>query len=113
MWGGLVHDNMITGFKFRFNIFGFDVYVSNYLPRDIAETINGRSTTVGVANMFFSATPGDTMPIIGSVRQPPTVHSEFNKDLQQTEVLTITEYGFKLYRPENMVIVLSDTDQVS
>ena len=43
----------------------------------------------------------------------PTVYSEFNKDLQQTEYLTICEYGFKLYRPENMVIVLTDTDVVS
>jgi hypothetical protein len=37
----------------------------------------------------------------------PTVYSEFNKDLQQEEYLTICEYGFKLYRPENMVIILT------
>jgi len=112
MWDALVKDGLTTGMKFRFNIYGFDVYVSNYLPRDIAETINGRSVTVGVANMFFSATPGDTMPIIGAFTQTPTVFSEFNKDLQQTEYLTITEYGFKLYRTENMVIVLSDVNIV-
>ncbi len=113
MWSNLVNTGMVTGFKFRFNIYGFDCYVSNYLPRDIAETINGRSTTVGVANMFFCAAGGDINPIVGAIRQPPTVHSEFNKDLQQTEVLTICEYGFKLYRPENMVIILTDTDQVA
>jgi hypothetical protein len=112
MWESVIKEGMTTGFKFRFNLYGFDVYVSNYLPRDIAETIDGLSTTVGVANMFFSAAPGDTMPIIGGFRQMPTVYSEFNKDLQQTEYLTIAEYGFKLYRPENMVIVLSDTNVV-
>lgn len=112
-WEDVVRNGMVTGFKFKFNIYGFDVYVSNYLPRDIAETIDGRSTTVGVANFFFSAAPGDTMPIIGGFRQMPTVYTEFNKDLQQEEFLTICEYGWKLYRPENLVTVLTDTDVVS
>lgn len=112
VWQRVVREDMITGIRFAFNLYGFDVYVSNYLPNNIAETINGRSVTVGVANLFFSAAPGDTLPIIGGFRQMPTVYSEFNKDLQQEEFVTIAEYGYKLYRPENMVVILSDTDQV-
>jgi hypothetical protein len=65
-----------------------------------------------VANYFFSAAPGDTMPFIGGFRQMPTVYSEFNKDLQQEEYLTIAEFGFKLYRPENLVTVLTNTSVV-
>lgn len=113
MWEDVMKNNLMTGFKFRYNFAGFDCYVSNYLPRSIAETINGLSVTVGVANQFFSAAPGDTLPIIGGFRQMPTVYSEFNKDLQQDEYLTISEWGYKLYRPENMIVVLTDTDQVS
>lgn len=112
-WGDMVRNGMSTGMRFRFNIMGFDVYESNYLPRGIAETINSKSTTVGVANQFFSAAPGDTLPILGGFRQMPTVESSYNKDLQQTEYLTIAEWGWKLYRPENMVVVLSDVDQVA
>lgn len=111
MWDGVVREGLVTGMRFRFNIYGFDVYESNYLPA-ANETIDGRTTASGVANMFFSAAPGDTLPIVGGFHQMPTVYSEFNKDLQQTEYLTIAEYGFKLYRPENMVIVLTDTDVV-
>jgi hypothetical protein len=111
-WGSVARDGIITGFKFRFNIFGFDVYVSNYLPSNISETINSIAVTSGVANYFFSAVPGDTCPWIGGFRQMPTVYSEFNKDLQQTEYLTICEYGFKLYRPENMVTILTSTSVV-
>lgn len=107
MWSGVARDGIMTGFKFRFNIFGFDIYVSNYLPAISAETINSVAVSNGVANFFFSATPGDTTPWIGAFRQMPTVYSEFNKDLQQEEYLTICEYGFKLYRPENMVIILT------
>jgi len=112
MWGDIVKDGMVSGFKFRYNIFGFDFYVSNYLPQIASETVNSVSVTNGVANLFFSATPGDTCPWIGAFRQMPTVQSKFNMDLQQTEYLTITEYGFKLYRPENMVIVLTATGVV-
>jgi len=107
MWGDVARDGIMTGFKFRFNVFGFDIYVSNYLPAIASETINSVAVTSGVANFFFSATPGDTTPWIGAFRQMPTVYSEFNKDLQQEEYLTICEYGFKLYRPENMVIILT------
>ena len=87
--------------------------MSNYLPRDIAETVNGASVTVGVANLFFSAEPGNTLPWIAAFRQMPTVQSEYNKDLQQTEFLTICEYGVQVFRPENLCVVLSDTDQVA
>lgn len=110
-WQSVVSDGIVTGFKFQYNVFGFDVYVSNYLPTISSETISSSpvntSVTTGVANYFFSAAPGDTLPWVGAFRQMPTVYSEFNKDLQQEEYLTITEYGFKLYRPENMCIVLT------
>src|SRR5882757_2645473 len=112
-WGDITQTGITSGFKFRFNIFGFDIYESNYLPQNITETINSVAvTSSGVANFFFSATPGDTQPWIGAFRQMPTVYSEFNKDLQQSEYLTITEYGFKLYRPENLVTVLTSTAAV-
>ena len=111
-WGDIVHKGLVTGMKFRFNIYGFDVYVSNYLPRSISETVDGLTVTTGVANMFFSTASQDILPMIGGFRQMPTVYSEFNKDLQQTEYLTISEYGFAKYRPENTIVVLTDTDVV-
>jgi len=112
MWQSIAFEGLVTGFKFRFNIFGFDVYVSNYLPSVGSETINSVSVTNGVANYFFSATPGDTMPWVGAFRQMPTVYSEFNKDRQQEEYLTITEYGFQVYRPENLITILTSTSVV-
>lgn len=110
-WGNMVNEGLVSGFQFRYNIAGFDVYVSNYLPTGITETINAVSVTNGAANIFFSAEPGNT-PFIAAFRQMPTVYSEFNKDLQQTEFLTICEYGVQIFRPENLVVVLSDTTQV-
>lgn len=108
MYEDMLKNNIMTGFRFRYNFAGFDCYVSNYLPSGFAETIGARTVANGVANQFFSASPGDTLPIIGGFRQNPTVNVKFNPDLQQDEYLTIAEWGFKLYRPENMIVVLTD-----
>ena len=110
-WEGIVSSGMSSGMKFIKNIYGFDTYVSQNLKSSIAETIGADSVTAGVANLFFSAAP-DVLPIVGSIRQPVQVESEYNKDMQRDEYVTTKRYGLKLYRPENMVVVLSDTDQV-
>lgn len=111
MWDGIVKDGFSTGTKFRFNVYGWDVYVSNNLKTSVNETIDGKTTAAGVANLFFSAAP-DVMPFVGNIRQAPKVDSEFNKDLQREEYVTTCRYGFKLFRPENLVVVITDTDQV-
>lgn len=110
-WEGIVRDGMTTGTKFVMNVYGFDVYVCQNLKSGIAETIDGLTTTTGVANLFFSAA-GDVLPFVGNIRQQPKVDSEFNKDLQREEYVTTARYGFKLYRPENLVTIITDTDQV-
>ncbi len=110
-WEGIVRDGMSTGMRFLMNVYGFDVYTSDNLLQVGAETISSRTTTQGVANLFFSAAQ-DALPIVGSVRQSPKVDSDYNKDFQREEYVMTCRYGFKLYRPENMVVVLTDTDQV-
>lgn len=110
-WEGIVRDGITTGMQFRMNVHGFDVYVSNNLKTGVNETIDGRTSAAGVANLFFSADQ-TALPFVGAVRQAPQVESEYNKDLQREEFVMTTRYGLKLYRPENMVVVISDTDQV-
>jgi len=111
-WEGVVRDGGLTGTKFLMNVYGFDVYTSQNLKTNTSsETVDGVTASAGVANMFFSAA-SDLLPIVGLIRQPPKVDSEYNKDFQREEYVTTCRYGFKLFRPENMVVVLTDTDQV-
>lgn len=120
-WGPMVSNVTPTGMKFEMNIYGFDVYSSNYLPANGTshngtgiETVNGLSTGAGVCNYLFHAAKDDTSPWVGAFLQMPTVYSEFNKDTQETEYVTFIEYGFQGdFRPENLVTILTDTDQVS
>jgi len=96
-WEGIVSDGIATGMRFLKNIYGFDVYTSNYLSSTTAST-NIKQ------NMFFSAS-NDVLPFVGAWRQMPEVDSEYNKDRQRDEYLTTARYGTKLYRPENLVVI--------
>lgn len=111
-WERIVKDGMSSGMRFFQTIYGFDVYVSDFLKTSVNETIDSKTSAAGVANLFFSAT-SDVLPFVGNVRQSPKVDSEYNKDLQRDEYVTTARWGYKLYRPENLVTVITDTDQVS
>jgi hypothetical protein len=114
-WEGIVSDNIVTGMKFMKNIYGFDVYISNYLPQvldgalptserggTVAANTNVDFSSGGKACYFFSAA-SDVLPWKMAWRQPPSVDSEYDMDKQRTKFLTTGRYGAKLYRPENMV----------
>ena len=115
MFEGLVRDGIATGMRFVANVYGFDVYTSNYLADVSDDDLNERdgttgqdfSSTNGKANLFFSAAP-TVNPFVGAWRQMPEVDYEYNKDFQRHEFVTTARYGVKLYRPENMVTVVSN-----
>lgn len=117
MWGDLLTSGIGSGPRFVRNIFGFDFYVSNYLCAasddfDGDETINAGTSlqvTSGVCNIFMSAASPELLPFIGSWGQMPKVDSEYNKDFQREEYVTTARYGLKVYRPENLIVVLTST----
>ena len=110
---GLVRDGIATGMRFVANVYGFDVYCSNFLPdatdnalADLAGTNQDYSTDNGKVNLFFSADQS-VNPFVGAFRQQPNVDYDYNKDFQRHEFVTTARYGVKLYRPENMVRVIT------
>jgi hypothetical protein len=109
-WEGIIASGIASGMRFVKNVYGFDVYTSNYLAT-ANETIGGKTTAAGKANLFFSA-DASVLPFVGAWRQMPEVDGEYNKDFQREEYVTTARYGLKVYRPENLVCVLTDTDQV-
>jgi hypothetical protein len=115
-WEGIVSEGIASGMKFVKNVYGFDVYCSNYL-KDVTDGALPTAANAGVdfgtvngkANLFFSADQ-TASPFVGAWRQQPDVDYEYNKDKQRDEYVTTARYGVKLYRPENMVRVVSKTN---
>ena len=115
MWEGIIESGLTTGMRFIRNVFGFDVWESNYLDSVGSETVassnhhtGNTAVANGVQNVMFSAHPS-VLPIKGVMRQLPEVQGEFNKDFQREEWVTTAYWGLKLYRPENMICVLTDS----
>ena len=115
-WEGIVADGIGSGIRFVKNIYGFDVYTSNYLADsgngDGSETIDSVAVTNGKCNLFFSAAAPDILPFMGAWRQMPEVDGEYNKDFQREEHVTTARYGLKVFRPENLIVVNSDSSIV-
>ncbi len=107
MFEGIVSSGIVTGMRFVRNVYGFDVYTSQRLATISAETLETVNCAGFRANLFFSA-DASVVPFIGAWRQMPEVDTEYNKDFQRTEFVTTARYGVKLYRPENLVTVLSN-----
>lgn len=113
-WEGIVSDGIATGMKFVKNVYGFDVYTSNYLPdvtdgalNTAADSAVDFSSDVGKANMFFSTS---TDLFVGAWRQMPKVDYSFDMDHQEHKYALTARYGVKKYRPENLVVVPSKTN---
>lgn len=109
-FGGIVNGgfvNEVTGMRFVKNIFGFDVYVSNFLATPTDTTINSVSVPASPVTNIFMSVGGDLTPFVGAYRQMPRVEYERNKDLRRDEYVMNARFGLKLYRPECLVSIIS------
>lgn len=109
-FGGIVNGgfvNEVTGMRFVKNIFGFDVYVSNFLATPTDTSINSVNVPTSPVTNVFMSVGGDLTPFVGAYRQMPRVEYERNKDLRRDEYVMNARFGLKLYRPECLVSVIS------
>lgn len=99
--------------QFRFNIAGFDVYVSQYLWQLTATeaiTHSGASVTAQVGdvqNLFFAIPSADFAPFRGVMRRAPRTEPQRDalKGGGMETLVTTMRFGVKLFRPENMVAI--------
>lgn len=109
-----------TGFKdghqFLGNIYGWNIMVSNRLPRVASGTdIDGTDTTTkdGIANLFMCIADDNCKPIMSAWRRTPRSETERNKDRMRDETITSARYGFGNARKDTLgVIVTSASDIV-
>lgn len=114
---GIIETGIGTGFRFIRNIYGIDLYTSNYLDTlSAAESsltdYQGNTTAAAVgykANMFFSVADRSILPFIGAWRRQPRI-SSWRDDDKETEYHQMSaRFGLALYRPENLVTMMSST----
>ena len=117
---GIVRDGAMTGMKFSFNIYGWDVYTSEFLPTSTGETAlkdregkQGFSAldNMGVAVLFTNI--AGRRPFRMAWRQRPYFEGQWNMNKQREEYVTIARYGLGLGDVENLVVILcKDSESV-
>jgi len=124
MWEGLVTQGHLdgTGLRFVRNIYGIDVYVSEFLPTLAADeaalaTYDGTAPTAGDISGFranyFMTIGGDSSPVIGAMGRAPRLVSWRDDDIE-TEYHQLTQsFGFGLYRPENAITMFSSPTAIA
>lgn len=89
---------------------GFDLYESLFLDNALTDTITATvpndgalTATSGYANMFVGEES-----FIGAMRALPDLRTWEDNNTRSTVYHTTMRYGIKLFRPESLVVVISD-----
>jgi len=121
---GMVETGFGKEMRFFKNIYGFDVFLSNYLPRVGAETVDTTGITVpapsgngavtsGIVCQFMSIADDSVVPYMGAWRRMPRTEGvrEANKGGGRDVFYTTARWGFGLQRPQSLVsCIISDTN---
>lgn len=118
---GIVETGFARSMKFIKNIFGFDIWCSNRLPRieavELLDTTAG--TTVKAPSGSDSAEIGDIVnqawcvsddtvtPIMGAWRRQPRIEGFRNVPRRQDEFFLTARWGFGLQRPQSMISIVT------
>lgn len=113
---GIITDGFARDHKFVRNIFGFDVYTSNFVPvKTATEAINasayGLATTTAavgdVANIFMSVTDDNTKPIMHAWRRQPQTEGWRDHDNRGDKFQVTSRYGFGAQRVDTLGVILT------
>lgn len=110
LYGKVFQDGAITGSRFAFNCFGFDIYVSNFTPVIASETLdnlNAASKTVsnGSVACLFANIP-DMRPWRMAWRMMPKFEGAWNMYKRRQEFVTVCRYGVGVGEIPNFVGIL-------
>ena len=89
---------------------GFDLFESLFLDNSLTDAITATApsagaltATGGVANMFLGEEA-----FIGAMRAMPDMDAWYDNNTRSDVYHVTMRYGIKLYRPESLVVVITD-----
>lgn len=118
-WEGIIETGIggMDGVRFIRNIFGWDIYVSDYLDTataaEAALTTYDGTSAASVAgdkfNIFMCLADEDSKPFIGAWRRSPMIKSWRDEDIETEYHQLSARFGLNLYRPESLITMVSST----
>lgn len=102
----IIQQGMTRGMRFVMNIFGWDIFANNRLPR--GDFSDGTTAVTGaVANICMNVMDDQTKPIMMAWRRMPKSEGERNKDLARDEFVVRSRYGFGVQRLDSLGVIIT------
>lgn len=116
MFEGMVTEGFARDHKFIRNIFGWDIYTSNFLPTlKVAEAINATSygltsetAAIGdVANVFMCVADDSVKPIMHAWRRAPSTEGWRDQEERGDKFQVTSRYGLGAQRVDSLGVILT------
>jgi len=102
----ILNTGMSSGMRFVQSIYGFDVILSNRLPKgNFSDGTN--AVTGAVANIAMCVLDDQCKPIMGAWRRLPRVEGERNKDLRRDEFVVSSRFGLGAQRVDTLGVIIT------
>ena len=102
----ILNSGMSSGMRFVQSLYGFDVILSNRLPKgDFSDGTN--AVTGAVANIAMCVLDDQCKPIMGAWRRLPRVEGERNKDLRRDEFVVSSRFGLGAQRVDTLIVIIT------
>ena len=118
MFEGIITEGFAKDHKFVRNIFGFDIWTSNFLPLKTAtEALNassyGLANTTGqigdVANLFMCVSDDSTKPIMHAWRRAPKTEGWRDNEERADKYQVTSRFGLGAQRVDTLGTILTTT----
>ena len=102
----ILNAGMSSGMRFVQSLYGFDVILSNRLPKgNFSDGTN--AVTGAVANIAMCVQDDQTKPIMAAWRRQPRVEGERNKDLGRDEFVVSARFGIGAQRVDTLGVIIT------
>jgi len=105
MFEGIINEGFARDHRFVRNIFGWDVYTSNFLPTGTFG--DGTETVTGVANIGMCIASDQTKPIMRAWRQMPKAETNRNFNLKRDEFDVTSRLGLGAQREDTLFSIIT------
>ena len=113
---GIVNEGFAREHRFVANIYGWDIYTSNRLPRIADQDQVGQrdgTAVVGnaadIANIFMCVASDQTKPVMRAWRQMPSVENDRNVKLKRDEFDVVARLGLGAQRVDTLGVIITSS----
>lgn len=115
-WQDVFQSGISKNAQFKFNVDGWDIYVTTLIETGLAETTgaggpsSNTAVTAGYPNFFMSVADSNTVPMMGAWRRMPMVDQKYfpEKNGGRTDYFLSGRWGWGNQRVDTLITVLAD-----